>query len=87
MERDIAREIITSGQMLKGDPDFDDVVSILTTRGQGMMSGGSSVTQGWIRENLQDVLPRLDNSMIDAALNAATNEVSPGNIRTRCYLQ
>lgn len=78
LERRIAQEVIATGQMLGGDPRFDDVVSALAQRGQGLFSEGSGLTQGWVRENLREVLPAIDNKMAEAAMNAAANEIARG---------
>lgn len=77
-ERRIAQEVIATGQMLEGDPRFDDVVSSLAERGQSLLPDGSNVTQDWVRENLRDVLPAIDNKMAAAAMNAATGEIARG---------
>jgi len=77
-ERRIAQEVIATGQMLEGDPRFDDVVSTLTQRGQSLLPDGSNVTQDWVRDNLRDVLPAIDNKMAAAAMNAATGEIARG---------
>lgn len=77
-EQRIARELITTGQVLEGDPEFDDVVTALSRRGQAMLPSSSSLTQGWIRDNLKEILPELENKMVFAAMDAATNEVAKG---------
>ncbi|MEW5425253.1 inverse autotransporter beta domain-containing protein [Amorphus sp. 3PC139-8] len=77
-ERRIAREVIASGQMLEGDPRMEDAVSMLARRGRSLLSGGGSLTQDWVRENLRSILPELDNAMASAAMDAATNEMARG---------
>ena len=78
LERRIAQEVIATGQMLGGDPRFEDVVSILSQRGQSLLPGGSDITQDWVRKNLREVLPKIDNAMASAALSAATGEIARG---------
>ncbi|MDQ0314607.1 inverse autotransporter beta domain-containing protein [Amorphus orientalis] len=77
-ERRIAREVIASGQMLEGDPRLEDAVSMLARRGRSLLSGGGSLTQDWVQENLRSILPELDNAMASAAMDAATNEMARG---------
>jgi hypothetical protein len=77
-ERRIAQEVIATGQMLEGDPRFEDVVSTLVQRGQSLLPDGSNVTQDWVLDNLRDVLPQIDNKMAASAMNAAINEMARG---------
>lgn len=77
-ERRIAQEVIATGEMLKGDPRFDEVVSALAARGQSMLPNGAGITQDWVKDHLRAILPELDHKMASAAMNAATNEVARG---------
>lgn len=77
-ERKIAQEVIATGQILEGDPRLDDVVSRLSQRSQSLLPGGSSVTQGWVRDNLREILPQIDNKMAAGAIGAATGEIARG---------
>ena len=70
-ERRIAQDVISTGQMLEGDPLFADVVSMIAARGQSLLPGGSDIAQGWIEDNLRQILPQLDNKMAAAAMSAA----------------
>lgn len=76
LERQIAQQLISTGQMLEGDARFEDVVSSLAQRGQSFLPSGSNLTQDWVRENLREILPAIDNKMAAAALNAATGEIA-----------
>ena len=78
LERRIAREVIATGQMLEGDPHFGDVVARLKDRSLSLLPGSSSLTQDWVRNQLQDILPELNNAMAFAALEAATGEIARG---------
>lgn len=78
LERRIAREVIATGQMLEGNPEFEDVVSVLSRRGRAMLPSGAGVTQDWVREQLSEILPEFKNEMAAAALDAATREVASG---------
>lgn len=70
-----AKERIANGN---SDPRSEDVVSLLVQRGQSALPSGAAITQGWVQENLNDILPDIDNKMADAAMKAATNEVARG---------
>lgn len=78
LEKRIAQEVIATGQMLGGDPRFEDVVSILLARGKLLFSNEGNITQNWIRDNLQEILPNINNPIVRAALDAATGEVARG---------
>jgi hypothetical protein len=77
-ERRLAQEVVATGQMLEGDPRLGDVVARLSERSQDLLPGGSDVTQSWVRNQLQDILPQVDNKMASAAMNAASTEFSRG---------
>ncbi len=77
-EKRVASEVIASGQMLEGDPRFEDVVSVLVARGQSLLPDGSDMTQDWVRRNLGEILPQIDSKMASAAMRAVTDEVARG---------
>jgi hypothetical protein len=74
----IAKEVIATGQMLDSDSQFDQVVLMLSQRMQSLLPDGSNLTQGWIKDNLQELLPQFVNAPFDAAMGAATNEFTIG---------
>lgn len=80
-ERRLAQEVIATGQMLEGDPRLDDVVARLSERSQDLLPGDLDEPQNWVLEQLQDmqdILPRTDNKIASAAMNAAGTEFMRG---------
>ena len=78
LEQRLAQEVIATGEMLEGDPRLNDVVTRLAERSQDLLPGGSEVTQSWVKDQLQDILPQIDNKMASAAMNAVSTEFSRG---------
>ncbi len=78
----IAQEVIATGQILEGNPHFDDVVTRLKDRSLSLMPEPFSLTQQWVREQLHEILPEFDNEASSAALEAAAAEISRGTGKT-----
>ena len=78
LESRIARELVATGQMADGDPQFDSVVAKLREQGLSAIQGGEPVTENWIREQLQAILPQFENASANAAAFAAVQEISKG---------
>ena len=78
LESRIARELVATGQMADGDPQFDAVVAKLREQGLSAIQGGEPVTENWIRERLQAILPHFENASANAAASAAVQEISKG---------
>ncbi|MFN3700988.1 MAG: inverse autotransporter beta domain-containing protein [Alphaproteobacteria bacterium] len=74
----IAQELIATGYFLEGEPDFDRALSFLLTRSQSALSDTSRISQDWIFENINDLIPELSNTLLAQSLAIASREFVRG---------
>jgi len=82
LEQDMANELVNMGQVLEGNPELEDVVSLLKSRlasqGKSLLLGGTDDSAKWVYETVIKYLPKFKNKMADAAINASSKEIFKG---------
>ncbi|MDA0967550.1 MAG: inverse autotransporter beta domain-containing protein [Proteobacteria bacterium] len=82
LEKDIAQELVNMGQALEGNPNLEDVLSILksrlTSKANSLLFERTNGSTQFIYDTVLKYLPKLNNKMANAAIEASSKEMFKG---------
>ena len=79
-ERKFAQEMVSIGQQLQGNPDIDDVLSVIESGAKSLLMDKTGDSTNWISEKALEYIPQVNNKMANAAIDASSKEVIKGGI-------
>jgi len=78
LEHTIAREMVNIGQSLEGNPEIEDVISVLTARSKSFLSGMTDNSSNWMYDKIISSLPKFKSKMVTAAIAASSTTMLRG---------